>query len=64
MMIFGSESILSFSVALTVGLLVGTYSSVFIATPLWVEWKQKELKKKGVIVTFKEKKKHTDEPVV
>ncbi len=64
MMIFGSDSILSFSVALTVGLLVGTYSSVFIATPLWVEWKQKELKKKGVLVTFKEKKKHTDEPVV
>nr|WP_295969652.1 protein translocase subunit SecDF [uncultured Bacillus sp.] len=64
LMIFGSESILSFTVALTVGLLVGTYSSVFIATPLWVEWKQKELKKKGVIVTFKEKKRHSDEPVV
>ena len=40
MMIFGSESIRNFSIALTVGLLVGTYSSVFIATPLWVEWKQ------------------------
>jgi len=64
LILFGSESILSFSVALTVGLLVGTYSSVFIATPLWVEWKQKELKKKGVLVTFKEKKKRTDEPVV
>lgn len=64
LMIFGSESIRSFAVALTIGLLVGTYSSVFIATPLWVEWKQKELKKKGVLVTFKEKKKRTDQPVV
>lgn len=64
LMLFGSESIRSFSVALTVGLLVGTYSSVFIATPLWVEWKQKELQKKGVLVTVKEKKKRTDEPVV
>ena len=57
LMIFGSESIRSFAVALTVGLLVGTYSSVFIATPLWVEWKHRELKKKGVIITYKEKRK-------
>ncbi|WP_394233073.1 protein translocase subunit SecDF [Niallia oryzisoli] len=64
LMIFGSESILSFSVALTVGLLVGTYSSIFIAVPLWVEWKKKELKKKGVINTYKEKRVRTDEPQV
>lgn len=64
LMIFGSESIRSFAVALTVGLLVGTYSSVFIATPLWVDWKHKELKKKGVIITYKEKRKKTDEPQV
>ncbi len=64
MMIFGSESIRSFSIALTVGLLVGTYSSVFIATPLWVEWKHRELKKKGVINTYKEKEGSYDEPQV
>ena len=63
-MIFGSESIRSFAVALTVGLIVGTITSVYIATPLWVVMKQKELKQKGVIVTFKEKKVRTDEPVV
>ena len=63
-MIFGSESIRSFAVALTVGLIVGTITSVYIATPLWVVLKQKELKQKGVIVTFKEKKVRTDEPVV
>ncbi|WP_338470366.1 protein translocase subunit SecDF [Niallia sp. XMNu-256] len=64
LMIFGSESIRSFSVALTVGLVVGTLSSIFIATPLWVVMKQKELKKKGVLITFKEKPVKTDEPVV
>ena len=64
MMIFGSESIRSFSIALTVGLLVGTYSSIFIATPLWVEWKHRELKKKGVINTYKEKRVRSDEPQV
>lgn len=64
LMIFGSESILSFSIALFVGLLVGTYSSVFIAAQLWVEFKKKELKKKGVIITYKEKRKVTDEPQV
>ena len=62
-MIFGSESIRSFAVALTVGLIVGTITSVYIATPLWVVLKQKELKQKGVIVTFKEKKVRTDEPL-
>lgn len=64
LMIFGSESIRSFSVALTVGLVVGTLSSIFIATPLWVVMKQKELKNKGVLITYKEKKVRTDEPVV
>ncbi|RFU67591.1 protein translocase subunit SecDF [Peribacillus saganii] len=64
LMIFGSESILSFSIALLVGLVVGTYSSIFIAAQLWVEWKLKELNKKGTIITYKEKPKHSDEPQV
>ena len=64
LIVFGSESIRSFSIALVVGLVVGTYSSIFIAAPLWVEWKHRELKKKGVINTYKEKKVRTDEPRV
>lgn len=64
LMLFGSESIFSFSIALLIGLIVGTYSSIFIASQLWVEWKAKELKKKGVIITYKEKRKNTDEPQV
>ncbi len=64
LMIFGSEAIRPFSIALLVGLIVGTYSSIFIAAQLWVEWKNKELKKKGVIKTFKEKRTYSDEPQV
>ncbi|WP_141433657.1 protein translocase subunit SecDF [Bacillus sp. 03113] len=62
--IFGSESIRNFSIALLVGLLTGVYSSIFIAAQLWVVWKRKELKKKGVIITVKEKKKVSDAPQV
>jgi protein-export membrane protein SecD/preprotein translocase SecF subunit len=64
MLIFGSESIRNFSIALLVGLISGTYSSLFIAAQLWYIWKCKELKKKGVIKTFKEKTINTDEPQV
>jgi protein-export membrane protein SecD/preprotein translocase SecF subunit len=64
LLIFGSESIRGFSIALLVGLVVGVYSSIFIAAQLWVEWKNRELKKKGVIVTYKEKKVSSDEPQV
>lgn len=64
LLIFGSEAIRPFSIALLVGLIIGTYSSIFIASQLWVEWKHRELKKKGVIKTFKEKRIYTDEPQV
>ncbi len=36
--IFGAPVIREFSFALLLGILVGTYSSIFIASPLWVEW--------------------------
>ncbi|MFD1705514.1 protein translocase subunit SecDF [Siminovitchia sediminis] len=64
LLVFGSESIRNFSVALLVGLLAGTYSSIFIAAQLWYDLKVKELKKKGPIKTVKEKKKWSDEPQV
>lgn len=64
LLIFGSESIRNFSIALLVGLISGTYSSLFIAAQLWYVWKCKELKKKGVIKTYKEKKVSSDEPQV
>ncbi|MFQ5824301.1 MAG: protein translocase subunit SecF [bacterium] len=44
--IFGGEVIHNFAFALIVGVLVGTYSSIFIASPIVVEWeKRRELKK-------------------
>lgn len=64
LLIFGSESIWNFSFALLVGLISGTYSSVFLAAQLWYVWKNKELKKKGTINTYKEKKVYSDEPQV
>ncbi|WP_442595171.1 protein translocase subunit SecDF [Neobacillus sp. D3-1R] len=63
-LIFGSESIRNFSIALFVGLIFGCYSSLFIAAQLWYVLKCKELKKKGVLKTFKEKKVSSDQPQV
>lgn len=47
LLIFGSSSILNFSIALLIGLLSGTYSSLFIAAQLWLVWKGKQLKKRA-----------------
>ena len=41
---FGGESIKGFSFALMIGVLVGTYSSLFIATPLVVDFSKKNIK--------------------
>lgn len=64
LLIFGSETIWNFSLALLLGLIAGTYSSIFIAAQLYYVLKTKELKKKGVINTYKEKRKISDEPQV
>ncbi|QQE77452.1 protein translocase subunit SecF [Alicyclobacillus sp. SO9] len=41
---FGGESIHDFTFALIVGLVSGAYSSIFIASPIWVVWKGKQMK--------------------
>lgn len=64
LLIFGSQSIWNFSLALLVGLLAGTYSSLLIAAQLYYVLKVRELKKKGTIITYKEKPKISDEPQV
>ncbi|HEY2420166.1 MAG TPA: protein translocase subunit SecDF [Neobacillus sp.] len=64
LLIFGSPAIRNFSIALLVGLIMGVYSSIFVASSLWVVLKAKELKKKGVIKTEKVKKKYSDQPQV
>ncbi|MGB0392613.1 MAG: protein translocase subunit SecF, partial [Flavobacteriaceae bacterium] len=44
--IFGGESIRGFMFALIVGVLVGTYSSVFIATPVMYDTQKKQLQER------------------
>ena len=44
MFIFGGESIRGFIFAMLVGIVVGTYSSLFIATPVLVDTISKEEK--------------------
>ena len=41
--LFGGETLKDFAFALLVGILSGTYSSIFIAGPVLTEWKEREL---------------------
>ncbi|TDQ37989.1 protein translocase subunit SecDF [Aureibacillus halotolerans] len=45
LLIFGNESISTFSIALLIGLIAGTYSSICLASQLWLTWKIKQLEK-------------------
>jgi SecD/SecF fusion protein len=42
LMLFGGETLRDFAFALLVGVMSGAYSSIFIATPVLVEWKERE----------------------
>lgn len=44
-LVSGVSSILSFSFPLIIGMLSGTYSTIFIAGPLWVQWQNRKAKK-------------------
>src|SRR5690606_15646497 len=55
--IFGGDSIRGFMFALIVGVIVGTYSSVFIATPIMYD----TVKKKGIDLSYKEKEPKDEE---
>lgn len=41
-LIFGGPTLNDFAFALTLGVVIGTYSSLFVATPLAVIWKERE----------------------
>ena len=49
LMLFGAESIRTFSIALLIGLIAGTYSSIFISAQIWFDLKKREMKEKGAI---------------
>ncbi|NAP01645.1 protein translocase subunit SecDF, partial [Halomonas sp. MG34] len=57
----GASPITGFAIALTVGLIVGTYSSLFLAAQIWLVWRGKMIKKKPVDFT---KKKRVEGPQV
>ena len=42
LMLFGGETLQAFGLALLVGVVSGTYSSVFIASPVLTHWKERE----------------------
>lgn len=44
MLIFGGETLRDFALAMTIGLIVGCYSSIIIATPVYSIWKTAEEK--------------------
>jgi SecD/SecF fusion protein len=46
--IFGGETIRGFSFAMLIGVIVGTYSSLFVATPIVVDFLTKDQEKKSV----------------
>lgn len=60
-MVLGAQSIFGFAIALVVGLVAGTYSSLFLASQLWLAFRGKNLKEKPI--DFR-KKKRVDGPQV
>ncbi|WP_270994196.1 protein translocase subunit SecDF [Listeria seeligeri] len=65
LVLFGSESILNFSIALLVGLVSSVFSSIFMAMQLWYVFKARQLRKKGPISTIKKKKQRNNgQPVI
>lgn len=56
LLIFGGEVLRGFSFALFVGILVGTYSSIYIATPIVVDLMKREIENEGAQATKEAKK--------
>ncbi|HLR71486.1 MAG TPA: protein translocase subunit SecDF, partial [Pseudogracilibacillus sp.] len=53
-MILGAQSIFGFALALVVGLIAGTYSSLFLASQLWLVLRGRNMKEKPI--DFRKKK--------
>ncbi|WP_163537863.1 protein translocase subunit SecDF [Gracilibacillus sp. YIM 98692] len=61
LLIFGATSITNFAFALVVGLIAGTYSSLFIAAQIWLVWRGKTINENPINYT---EKKYNDGPQV
>ncbi|WP_029269181.1 protein translocase subunit SecDF [Virgibacillus alimentarius] len=57
----GAESITSFAIALAIGLIAGTYSSLLLSSQIWLAWRGKNIKEKPVSFV---KKKRVEGPQV
>ncbi|MEI3605809.1 protein translocase subunit SecDF [Pseudogracilibacillus sp. SE30717A] len=53
-LVLGAQSIFGFAIALVIGLVAGTYSSLFLASQLWLVWRGKNLNEKPI--DFRKKK--------
>ena len=51
--IFGAQAITYFSFALIVGLIAGTYSSLFLAAQLWLVWRGKNIESNPIAIKKK-----------
>lgn len=60
-LVLGTSSIFTFTLALVIGLLAGTYSSLFLASQIWLVWRGRNLKDKPL--DFR-KKKRVEGPLV
>ncbi len=49
--VFGGEPLKPFAFVLTVGVLVGTYSSIYVASPFLVLWSEFLAKRRGAAAT-------------
>lgn len=52
MLFFGGETLKDFAFPMAFGLVLGSYSSIFLATPLYALWKQREPKYKKLYEKF------------
>jgi preprotein translocase subunit SecF len=49
--LFGGSAISDFILALLIGIVIGTYSSIFVATPLLVDWQARDDRRHGRIAS-------------
>ncbi|PXW90003.1 protein translocase subunit secF /protein translocase subunit secD [Streptohalobacillus salinus] len=61
LLFFGATAITNFSFALVIGLLAGTYSSLFIAAQLWLVIRGRNIKEKPIVYVEKQR---NDQPQV
>jgi SecD/SecF fusion protein len=54
MLLFGGETLKDFAFAMSIGLILGSYSSIAIASPLYALWKQREPKFKKLAQKYGE----------